>query len=1000
MGPTLGGRVTRKANELDALFEALRDDGGERMWGAAVRLARAGAVEGVSDDGDEILLRVKAPGKPVRHEVYLWPEDADWGCDCGRDGACVHTCAAVIAVRQGLKTGGALPEPSATYKVRLRYVFKSERNALSLARVAVYPDGRVEPVTTSLAQANLTAGRGDLQAESLIVRSQYAGGPMTPDLVRRLLVFLEGTADATLDGAPVSTSPAPISFRLVVADEGDGFKLGLFRPLGVTRLFRGAAFIDGVLRPTSHGTLTREQRSMLVQGVSFRSDEVGRLVSEVLPALRERIQVDVQTTRLPREDALLPRVRMQLSEIGEGLRVSSALVYGDPPVARVTSGGALQPLTSDVVPARDRDRERAISRQWRENFGRPVGFDFTLPPDQAAEFLRDRLPLHEGLVVGRVDPARFRITKRTVVPEIDVERTKRETGRGEENAWRLSVRFDNGDGGEADPLTVLDAWRSGRSVVRLMDGGYAPLPAHWLREHGALLRELLEARDAEGRVDRHATAALIELLEDTEESVPLDLKRLRAFLEGGEGLPDVAPPPALRADLREYQRAGFQWLRFLRDMDLNGVLADDMGLGKTVQAIAALCDVPGPHLVVAPTSVIRNWENELKRFSPALSLNLYHGRSRELNDADVTVTSYALLRLDLARLREKSWSYVVLDEAQAIKNPTSQTARAACVLRSSHRLALTGTPVENRLEELWSLFRFLMPGLLGSQTAFRDRFVKPIETGDQRSRRLLRSRVRPYVLRRLKQQVAAELPPLTEVVVRCTLSAEQRKVYDAVRLAARQDVQAAIRSRGEGGATIQVLEALLRMRQACCDPRLLPGDVGRGAASAKLDRMEELLVELVTDGHKALVFSQWTSLLDHAGERLSDLGIAYVRLDGSTRDRQAVIDHFQSEAGPPVFLLSLKAGGTGLNLTAADYVFHLDPWWNPAVERQATDRAHRIGQDRPVVSCRLIAENTVEEKILELQDAKRELAEAALGAEGGFVKALSSAELRSLFDAA
>ncbi|MFT4625961.1 MAG: superfamily II DNA or RNA helicase [Myxococcota bacterium] len=988
--------------DLDELFDGLREDGGERMWGAGVKLARAGAVEGVSDDGDEIKLWVKAPDRAVRHEVFLWPVDADYGCDCGRDGACVHACAAAIAMRQGLKIGGAaLPEPSATYKVRLRYAFKAAGTSLSLVRHAVWPDGRIEPVKASLTASGLTASRGDLQVESLLVRMQYAGGRLTPDLLRRLLIFLEADAPATLDGDPIRTSPEYLPFRVVVGDDGEGFKLGLFRPLGVDRLFRGAALIEGVLRPTSHGSLTADQRSMLVKGVAFRADEVGRLVSEMLPALRERIPVDIQTSRLPREDALVPRVRMSIAEAGEGLRVSSALVYGDPPVARVTTGGALQALSTDVVPARDRDRERVVTRQWRDRFGRPVGFDFTLPPDEAAEFLRERLPLHDGPVVGKVDPARFRVTDRMVTPTIDVARTTRPTGRdGEENAWQLSVQFDDGDGRGADPLTVLAAWRSGRSVVRLMDGGYAPLPTHWLREHGALLRELLEARDGSDRVDRHATAALVELLEDTSADVPVDLRRLRGFLEGGDGLPDVPPPDTLVADLRPYQLAGFQWLRFLREMDLNGVLADDMGLGKTVQAIAAMCDIPGPHLVVAPTSVLRNWEKELNRFAPSKTVSVFHGRDRALDDSDVTLTSYALLRLDLDMLRERNWSYVVLDEAQAIKNPGSQTARAACALPGAYRLALTGTPVENRLEELWSLFKFLMPGLLGGRSAFKDRFVKPIEVGDARARKQLRNRVRPYVLRRLKKQVASELPPLTEVVVRCTMGADQRKVYDTVRMAVRQDVQAAIQTRGERGATMQVLEALLRMRQACCDPDLLPGDVGLGVSSAKLDRMEELLVEIVTDDHKALVFSQWTSLLDRAGKRLDELGIPFVRLDGSTRDRQAVIDTFQSDEGPPVFLLSLKAGGTGLNLTAADYVLHLDPWWNPAVERQATDRAHRIGQDRPVVSCRLIAEDTVEERILELQDAKRDLADAALGTEGGFVKALSSRELRGLFDAA
>jgi len=299
---------------------------------------------------------------------------------------------------------------------------------------------------------------------------------------------------------------------------------------------------------------------------------------------------------------------------------------------------------------------------------------------------------------------------------------------------------------------------------------------------------------------------------------------------------------------------------------------------------------------------------------------------------------------------------------------------------------------------LWSLFRFLMPGFLGSRQTFRERFVRPIENGDPSARKRMRGRVRPYVLRRMKNQVAEELPPLTELVLRCTLSPEQRKLYEGVRLAARQDVQAAMSKHGEKGATMQVLEALLRMRQACCDPMLLPADAGVGVASAKLDRMEELLVDVVSEGHRVLVFSQWTSFLDRVEERLRELSLDWVRLDGATKNRQKVIEAFQDPEGPPVFLLSLKAGGMGLNLTAADYVLHLDPWWNPAVERQATDRAYRIGQDRPVMSCKLIAADTVEEKILELQQAKLGLADAAIGTEGGFVERLSADDLRRLFE--
>ncbi|MEO0605387.1 MAG: SNF2-related protein, partial [Myxococcota bacterium] len=574
---------------------------------------------------------------------------------------------------------------------------------------------------------------------------------------------------------------------------------------------------------------------------------------------------------------LVPRVMVELQEQPSGLRVSATIVYGDPPVAKVGAGNQLVILSKSVVPARDPAAERAVARAFQEQAGFTINFPRVLAPDEAAAFLEERMGKLSGPVKGKVDPDRFKVHRDAkLVPQIQVAER--------DGQWSLDVQF-GGERIEADPLAVLEAWRANRSLVPLLDGGWAPLPRNWLAEHGALLQELLESQGRDGRVGRNSTAALVELLEDTEADVPPNLQRLRSFLEGDDGLPEVEIPTLLRADLRDYQKAGLQWMRFLRDMELNGVLADDMGLGKTVQAIAAMLDAGGRHLVVAPTSVIRNWELEAKKFAPHLKLNVFHGPQRELDpQADVTITSYALVRIDLERLRGEDWTYVVLDEAQAIKNPQSQTARAAFQLPSAHRLALTGTPVENRLEELWSLFRFLMPGLLGSESAFKDRFARPIENGDRRAETQLRGRVRPYVLRRLKQQVATELPPLTEIVERCTLGDAQRRTYEGVRLTARRDVQAAL-AKGTG-STMQVLEALLRMRQACCDPALLPGDAGVDVPSAKLDRMEEILVDVVGEDHKALVFSQWTSLLDRVEERLEALGIPWVRLDGATRDRQ------------------------------------------------------------------------------------------------------------------
>ncbi len=441
--------------------------------------------------------------------------------------------------------------------------------------------------------------------------------------------------------------------------------------------------------------------------------------------------------------------------------------------------------------------------------------------------------------------------------------------------------------------------------------------------------------------------------------------------KGFEAVPAAALPDDLTATLRAYQRRGVDWLSFLRDAKMGALLADDMGLGKTLQTISAL---RGRALVVAPRSVIDNWEAEIRRFRPSLRVWVYHGPGRRFDArADVTLTTYAVLRLDADALSKERWDTVVIDEAQAIKNPSSQTARAAYGLRGEFRVALSGTPVENRLEELWSLFHFTNPGLLGGRGDFDERYASPVASGDPDATARLRARVRPFMLRRLKRDVAPELPARTEVVLRVELDDSERAVYDAVRAATRDEVVEALRG---GGNALVALEALLRLRQAACHAGLVPGQ--RADGSSKVSCLVDALETAAAEGHRALVFSQWTSLLDRVEPHLEEAGVSFTRLDGSTRDRGAVVEEFQSEGGPTAMLVSLKAGGTGLNLTAADHVFMLDPWWNPAVEDQAADRAHRIGQRRAVTVYRLVARDTVEERILSLQTKKRALAEAAL----------------------
>ena len=465
----------------------------------------------------------------------------------------------------------------------------------------------------------------------------------------------------------------------------------------------------------------------------------------------------------------------------------------------------------------------------------------------------------------------------------------------------------------------------------------------------------------------------------------------------------------MRATLRPYQEEGFHFLTHLAARGFGGILADDMGLGKTVQALAWLLHQSHAHtaagatkpfraLVICPKSVMHGWLTETERFAPELTAEaftpLLSFATRMPGPADrgaILVVNYAQLRLNTDWFQRHAWDAVILDEAQFIKNPTSQTAAIARAIPAAHRVALTGTPIENRLLDLWSLFAFAQPGLLGSQAGFRSQY--PVEDPTAPAR--LRRRVRHFMLRRTKAQVLSDLPEKTEQTLFCELGEEQRKVYDELREHYRLELSGRIGRMGIGRSRIAVLEALLRLRQTACHPGLVdPARLDEPAA--KLDTLLEQLSEVIDEGHKVLVFSQFTSFLAIVRRHLDERGITYEYLDGKTTDRQARVQRFQEDADCRLFLVSLKAGGQGLNLTAADYIYILDPWWNPAVEAQAVDRAHRIGQTRRVFAYRLIARDTVEEKIVALQDRKRELAESIVRADESMVSSLTAEDVEML----
>jgi superfamily II DNA or RNA helicase len=566
-------------------------------------------------------------------------------------------------------------------------------------------------------------------------------------------------------------------------------------------------------------------------------------------------------------------------------------------------------------------------------------------------------------------------------------------------------------GGATAPIAeLLAALKRGDRFITLGDGSQGMMPEEWLDRHAAWIR-LGEANGDGVRFSRAQLSVIDALLAAMPEAVcDEQLAEARRKLAAFEGVRPVREPRAFHGELRPYQRIGLGWLKFLDDFGFGGCLADDMGLGKTVQVLAFLADraAPrkrgdaGPWLLVAPRSLVFNWIRESERFAPSLRIADYTGPDRtsaedSFSGSDVVVTTFGTLRRDIEWLREIEFAGVVLDEAQAIKNPGSQVAKAARLLRARRRLALTGTPIENSLDDLWSIFEFLNPGMLGSAKAFSLIARSASGSAESADLALLRRALRPFILRRTKREVAPELPERTEQTISCELVGRQRTLYDSLRKHYRDQLLGRIDSEGMNKSRMHVLEALLRLRQAACHPRLIEPKASR-SSSGKVATLLDMLAEIASEGNKALVFSQFTSMLDLVEKELDARRLTYERLDGQTsaKERARRVDRFQADGACPIFLISLKAGGVGLNLTAAQYVFLLDPWWNPAVEAQAIDRTHRIGQDRHVSAYRLIAKGTVEERILELQATKRELADAIVGGQERGLKALSREDLEWL----
>jgi superfamily II DNA or RNA helicase len=957
---------------LEPLRDAVRAEATERTWSQGVTLARDGRVSGRRQVGDDIELEVRVPTRPAPFEVVLSPRDKDpeWQCNCtSKEAVCSHVVAGVLSEIDTAKNGG-MPRASSRQLAQIRYLLSPSPGGVVVDRVLVRGERpeQLEPLVGSLMTlvANNQAGgiaiqEIDLTSDQLLTSRI---GAVNGERLDRLIGLLADARDVRWKGEPVTTSAEPILPRAVVEDAPNGVTVRIeadpsVREVVAVGLVRTR---KDVLRPIGAVDLSGPKLEKLPQIYPVPRASFPDLLGTLLPQLAQRIEIDMRATSLPkmgnREE---PRMAFDVEQDGDRLRVMPTLVYGDPPRARV-DGSTLSHL-GGALPIRDQDAERKLTHRLRD--------ELNLVPGRRVELLgKEAFAMQNGLASWlRVDAKSANSAKAV---SLDAHLSI--------DGARIDVELSGG-GRTASIGAALRAWQAGVDLVPLTGGGWGRIPMSWFDLHGERVADLLATRGDDHRVPIYALPDLAKLCEELDEPPPPELDRLKPLLGEFTGIPVSPPEPGFEGELRPYQQRGVDWLAFCRDAGLGCVLADDMGLGKTIQALAA---IRGKTLVVSPTSVLFNWLAETKKFRPDLRVSTYRGARRTLETgSDVVLTSYPLLRNDTEVLAGVTWDTVILDESQTIKNPDSQVARAAYKLKARWKLTLSGTPIENRLDELWSQLHFTNPGLLGGRTDFQERWGEPISQGDRAAAARLRERIRPFVLRRMKSEVARDLPPRTDAIMYVELDEAERVTYDAIRAATQREIVALLQA---GGGVMAALEALLRLRQAACHTALLPMALRGGAApqqSSKLERLMEALSDAVADGHRALVFSQWTSLLDLIEPHLEGANIRYNRLDGTTVDRAGVVASFQADDGPPVMLLSLKAGGTGLNLTAADHVFLVDPWWNPAVEDQAADRAHRIGQDKPVMVYRMVARDTVEERILELQDRKRKLADAALADAGG-----------------
>ncbi len=954
-------------------LEEFRELVDESSWSSAVQSSRTADFQGwVEGDSVMVSVRLQHEKKAVRMEFSMCEHRYLADCSC-QDDPCIHLLCGVILANSGWDSivdagKGAAPAGTIPY---LQYSLLYKDSLLHVERYLCSEDVR-KIFSESLVEYIGGISSGRIQAEMPMVGTDdyivdRALGQKKQTLI--LKEFFNDTMKALSRLSHVSYE----GLKVQVERDSENSVINARISRGGIELVPEKREPEGVF--VENGILKWERElpdNLLryVQKINYISlEEVSSFLDDTLPYIKKYITVNPPQEGWAEIVEVPPRLVFKTESIDSGYSILPLIEYGEPPLAVIGLRGEYEILDGTKLPKRNIAQEIEISKQILKKGRLVLGERKVVTDDQAVYYAE----LLEGEAVEGSVHKRY-IPKSTLVPSI------KSTGN------EMEVVFESvGDSSESLNLDiVLRSYSNGASVVSLPSGSWARLPENWIKD---IIPYALHTTDSGTISSSHKNRVAMQLAPFIGDS---GIDVLRGFFNKISEKEDSSIkekiPGTIR--LRSYQEEGVRWVSSRAACkDMGALLADDMGLGKTIQTLASL---KFPALVVVPTSLLPQWEDELRIWYPENSLCVYHGAARSWDESsDITLSTYGILRQESELFSSRVFEIIVLDEIQTIKNPESGVTEATCGLRGNFRLGLTGTPIENSVIDLWSIFNFLLPGMLPDP----ERLMKITETPQGLD--VIRKMISPFILRRKKTEVLSELPEKTEILVSCRMESEQQRYYDMLLDSARDEARKYIHG---GKGVLSLFEKLLRLRQVCVHPFLIDKGVDKGSAvsSVKIETILDYLERITVSGHKVLLFSQWTTALDIIEPLIASRICTPLRIDGSTTNRASVLNRFKSESEFPVLLLSLKAGGVGLNLTEADHVLFLDPWWNPAVEKQAEDRVYRIGQDNPVFIYRMIVKDSIEEKILELHKRKSMLSEALLEGDASKNSIVSEEDLRFL----